>query len=444
MTPAPVFTLDQAKIFLEKYHQNALFLLIASLPFSEQRPLLQQLTYLAQNLSEELLLPKTTSSSSLSKITPFTTPIKETEDSSLIGENAIKGGKVFSLLMAGGDGTRLGFHKPKGCFEISLIKRKSLFQLHCEKIHALQKKLSCSLSLIILTSPKNHSATKLFFREHDFFTLKSSQIFFITQPLFPLYTTNQEWFLKSPTEISSGPNGNGGLFQAITPFLEKFSSCDHLMITNIDNPLANLYDPSLIGTHIKHQAEISLRCFKKDHTKENVGALTYCDNHLSIIDYTSLQELSSFPYGNINVFCFSFPFVKNLCTKHSLPIHWIEKKGFFYDRETDSSKEITLLKGEKFITDTLALAKKVIALDSIIEDHFAPLKNLKGLNDVAAVQTALLHRDQKIFHQLTGLDTHNHLFELSMDFYYPNEALIEKCKHLKSMPKEHYISAEIL
>ena len=441
MNNTPNFTLQHAEIFLEKHHQRALFLSIASLPFSKQLPLLQQLTSLAKDLSTEPLLPKVLPSIS-SKITPFKTPIKEINETRLIGEDAIKRGKVLSLLLAGGDGSRLGFHKPKGCFEISLIKKKTLFQLHCEKVLALGKKLSCSLSLIILTSPNNHEATKTYFQEHHFFGLKPSQIFFISQPLFPLYTQANEWFLKSPTEIATGPNGNGGLFQSLTPLLEKFSSYEHLIVTNIDNPLSNLYDPSLIGTQIKHQAELSLRCFKKDDTKEKVGALAYSNNHLSIIDYTSLEDLSSFPYGNINVLCFSFSFIKTLCTKHSLPIHWIEKKGLCYDREKNTSKEIPILKGEKFITDTIAFAKKVVALDSIVEDHFAPLKNLQGLNDIASVQTALLRKDQKIFHELTGLDTCNQLFELSMDFHYPDETLIQKCKNLKDLPKERYITAE--
>lgn len=436
------FTLEQSKAFLEKHHQQGLFHTIATLPFSEQRPILQQLTHLANSLGKETLLPAITTSHL--QATPFKFPNQETIEQSLVGEDAIKNGKVLALLLAGGDGTRLGFTQPKGCFEISLIKRKSLFQLHCEKILAIQKKLSCILSVVILTSPSNHEATLLYFKKNNFFNLKSSQVFFVTQPLFPLYTKNKEWFFKNPTEIAIGPNGNGGLFQALTPLLEKFSSYDHLIITNIDNPLASLYDPYLIGTHIQHQAELSLRCFKKENLKEKVGVLAYNNNHLTIIDYNSSQDLSHYPYGNINILCFAFSFIKNMCTKYTLPIHWVEKKALFYDRQLDSYKEITSFKGEKFITDTIAFAKKVVALDSNIEDHFAPLKNLTGENDVSSVQKALLHKDQKIFHNLTGLDTHKHTFEVSMEFHYPDAALIEKCRHLKKLPEEPYISSELL
>lgn len=444
MNLPPPLTLEQAELFLEKQEQTALFLSIISLSPSEQKPLLQQLAYLSHTLKNPFPLPIINHPHTFSNITPFTSPLKETKEHIIIGNQAIKDGKVLTLLLAGGDGSRLGLNQPKGCFEISLIKRKSLFQLHCEKIFSLQKSLSCTLPLIILTSPSNHNATKSYFEDHNFFNLYSSQLFFITQPLLPLYNTNQEWFFKTSTEVSTGPNGNGGVFQALTPFLETFSNCDHLMITNVDNPLANLYDPALIGAHIHHQADVSLRCFKKDPTKEKVGALAYINHQLAIIDYTSSQDLSSFPYGNINVLCFSFPFIRTLCSKLTLPIHWVEKKGLCYNPKTQLSKEITTIKGEKFITDTIAFAKKAIALESEIEDHFAPLKNLKGIDDVASVQTALLHKDQKIFHALTGLDAHNHLFELSMDFHYPDEALLKKCNHLKELPKERYIFPDLL
>ena len=52
------------------------------------------------------------------------------------GETLLKEGKVGAILVAGGQGTRLGFDHPKGMFQIGPVSGKSLFQLFCEQIAA--------------------------------------------------------------------------------------------------------------------------------------------------------------------------------------------------------------------------------------------------------------------------------------------------------------------
>lgn len=291
------------------------------------------------------------------------------------GGALLKEGVLASLILAGGEGTRLGWDGPKGTCPVS-ADGKSLFELFCTRIKAAP----CEVPVAIMTSPANSEATHTFFSKHDNFGLR--EISFFEQGTLPLL--DQE---KRPTE-ERGADGNGYalkyLMESGIYTLWKERGIKYIHIILVDNALADPVDAELLGVHATEELDWTIKCIVRKNPQEKAGVLVEKEGTLQIIEYTDLPAEVGSQYALLNtgMYCVSMDLLPKL--NYELPLHLAHKKrkGHWY------------FKQEAFLFDLLPQVKRSAAILYPRAQVFAPLKNREGENGPEAVRQALLDSQQ--------------------------------------------------
>jgi UDP-N-acetylglucosamine/UDP-N-acetylgalactosamine diphosphorylase len=138
-----------------------------------------------------------------------------------LGYQAIREGKVAAIIMSGGQGTRLGYHGPKGMYSMGLLSGKTIFQLHIERLqrvrHLAREKEGPeeNLQVFIMTSDVNDTIIRSFFAENGYFGYPSNQVYFFEQGLEPCLTLDGKLIIESEDSLAMAPDGNGGIYHAL-------------------------------------------------------------------------------------------------------------------------------------------------------------------------------------------------------------------------------------
>ena len=309
------------------------------------------------------------------------------------GVSHIKEGKVAAFLVAGGQGSRLGYDGPKGKFPIGPVSGKTLFHFHAEKIKASENKYGTSIPFLIMTSRDNHTDTEIFFKKQNFFGLDPANVHLFPQNMIPSLDLEGKLILSETNRIFMNPDGHGGSLTALrtSGALKKLQELkiETLSYFQVDNPLVKIIDPVFIGFHVMNQADISSKALKKSYPEEKTGIFVQFSNGTTgIVEYSDMPDDKIYAkdsngeilYSAANpaIHLFSLSFVAELTDSGSisLPFHIAKKK---INAMIDGKyADISGYKFEKFVFDALPMSAKNVILEVLRDDEFAPVKNASG------------------------------------------------------------------
>eukprot|EP00569_Conticribra_weissflogii_P001940 CAMPEP_0171351632 /NCGR_PEP_ID=MMETSP0878-20121228/39613_1 /TAXON_ID=67004 /ORGANISM="Thalassiosira weissflogii, Strain CCMP1336" /LENGTH=486 /DNA_ID=CAMNT_0011857001 /DNA_START=128 /DNA_END=1588 /DNA_ORIENTATION=+ len=323
-----------------------------------------------------------------------------------IGLDAIESGKVAALLLAGGQGTRLGYDGPKGMYDIGLPSGRTLFRLIAErlkKLGALTRKGDGAIPFYVMTSPLNHEQTTSYFRQHDDFGL---DVTFFPQGTLPAMTDDGKLILETPASLAVAPDGNGGIYPAMVKHSVlsdmKAKGVRYIHVFGVDNALVKPADPTFVGYCIRQKADCGNKALWKTSPDEKVGVLASRGKRPCIVEYSDMSkemsELRSeqdgrlvFGAGNICNHFYTLDFLEQVVVPNLGNMYHIARKKIPYycdeQKKTVKPTENNGIKLESFIFDVFPLSESMTVLDVRREDEFAPVKNPPG-SDVDSPDTA--------------------------------------------------------
>ncbi|MHB8108436.1 MAG: UTP--glucose-1-phosphate uridylyltransferase [Syntrophorhabdaceae bacterium] len=328
----------------------------------------------------------------------------DVEDARLMGESVIRKQKVTVLIVAGGQGSRLGFEGPKGTFPLSPLKGKTLFQLLAEQVKAISVRFSVTIPLLIMTSSDNHEDTIKFFKSNGFFGLPPGSVHFFSQALLPALSPEGDLILRDEVHLFTSPDGHGGSLKALSDsgILSKLISAgyEELFYCQVDNPLVKIADPVFLGYHSRAKADISTKVVRREDVSEKVGVYVNTEGKDRIIEYsdidekymTALDEEGNIVYwaGNTAIHIFSLSFIKDLNRGgFALPHHCAKKSAYVVSSDWEPAT-IDVWKFETFVFDALPFAKSACCMEINREDEFAPVKNKDGRDSPQTAREAIL------------------------------------------------------
>lgn len=324
------------------------------------------------------------------------------------GLELISQNKVAVVLMAGGQGTRLGSSAPKGCYDIGLPSHKSLFQIQGERIRKVQelsanKGQAGTVPWYVMTSGPTRGPTEKFFEENSYFGLKKEDVFIFEQGVLPCISNDGKILLEGKGKVAVAPDGNGGIYQAlvVSGVIDDMRKrgIQHIHAYCVDNCLVKVADPVFIGFSAALNVDIATKVVRKRNATESVGLILSKNGKPDVVEYSEIDketaeatdaknpDLLKFRAANIVNHYYSFGFLESIPEwAHKLPHHVARKKIPSVDLESGETvkpEKPNGIKLEQFVFDVFPMLslEKFACLEVKREDEFSPLKNAPGTGE---------------------------------------------------------------
>jgi len=317
---------------------------------------------------------------------------READAASLEGARLQADGKVGFVLVAGGQGSRLGYDGPKGCFEVGPLSGRTLFGWHAARLLAGRARYGGGGPWYIMTSSTNDAPTRAFFEEQSYFGMHAEDVFFFTQRMLPALDLEGRILLSAPDSLFLAPNGHGGTLEALASSGALAHAADHgvelLSYFQVDSPVARPTDPLFLGLHAMAGAQMSSKVVRKRSADEKVGVLGLADGALGCIEYSDLPDSLRtatnpdgellFQAGNIANHILNVGFVEQLTAQGlSLPWH-LARKTMQVLGPDGGLRECAGVKFETFVFDALGQTDSSVTLEVDRRTEFSPVKNAEG------------------------------------------------------------------
>jgi UDP-N-acetylglucosamine/UDP-N-acetylgalactosamine diphosphorylase len=321
------------------------------------------------------------------------------------GEAELRAGKVGVVLVAGGQGSRLGFDGPKGAYPIGPVSGMPLFYFHARKILALVRRYGKPVPWYIMTSHANHDATLACFEEFAWVGLDPEDVFLFRQGMWPALDDDGRILLADKGTLFLSPDGHGGTLAALRSSGALADMRERGISTvfyfQVDNPMIEMCDPAFLGAHLAKGAEMSVKVCAKRNAEEGLGVVVERDGACAIVEYSELtpEQMARttasgelyYKYGSVALHVFSLDFLLREADR-PMPIHLAHKKIACCDPDgvVVAPDAPNGWKFEKFIFDLLPAAANVLNLAFDRREEFSPVKNAEGADSPATCRRDLV------------------------------------------------------
>eukprot|EP00038_Savillea_parva_P006544 m.164406 g.164406 ORF g.164406 m.164406 type:complete len:527 (+) comp12421_c0_seq1:96-1676(+) len=338
-----------------------------------------------------------------------------------IGLRKIGQGKVCAMLMAGGQGTRLGSKKPKGMFPLGLEVDPTLFQLQAHRLRRLAELgtavtgKKCTIPWYIMTSGATQKETVAFLKANKFFGLDPEDVIIFEQNLIPCLTDNGKMILKQKHQLARAPDGNGGLYRAVreSGVLDDINhrGIEFVHIYGVDNALVQIADPVFVGTVEQTGADVGNKSCLKSSPTEKVGVICIKNGKYQVVEYSEMDDATCelrredgellFSAGNVCNHMYTANFLRRACKlEGDACVHHVASKKIPFVDPSGQYVEPTEPNGiklEKFVFDVFVLAEKLTVLEINRDEEFSPLKNASsaGKDCVDTVRKMVYARNRR-------------------------------------------------